>query len=166
MKEILANRANDNIFSLNDNNVYMSRGKVVNGESVGVGRASSSVVDGSSYSGVKSKSCDAGNPSVSKGKITRNDWRSLEIGEQRKVRDDFFKIKVKDKEWRQPRHKIGGRDAWEDNVRKNIYYTKDGRHNDIEVWQVSGKKAEHLGSMEPIEGTMYKKPNHPPAKFE
>ena len=45
MKELLASKANDNVFLMNDNGIYMSKGKVVNGESVGVGRVSSSVVD-------------------------------------------------------------------------------------------------------------------------
>ena len=43
MKEILSSKSNDNIFSLNDNNVYMSRGKIAVGESIGSGRVSSSV---------------------------------------------------------------------------------------------------------------------------
>ena len=39
MKEILAGKkANDNVFLINDNGIYMSKGKVVNGEIVGVGR--------------------------------------------------------------------------------------------------------------------------------
>ena len=51
MKELLASEANDNVFLMNDNGIYMSKGKVVNGESVGVGRVSSSVVNsGSSIS--------------------------------------------------------------------------------------------------------------------
>ena len=41
MKEILAGKkANDNFSSINDNGIYKSKGKVVNGESVGVGRVS------------------------------------------------------------------------------------------------------------------------------
>jgi hypothetical protein len=52
MKEILSSKSNDN-FWMNDNKVYMSKGKVVNGESVGVGRASSSVVDSGSSSSIK-----------------------------------------------------------------------------------------------------------------
>ena len=55
MKELLASKANDNVFLVNDNGIYMSKGKVVNGESVGVGRVSSNV-SGSSRVGVRSKS--------------------------------------------------------------------------------------------------------------
>lgn len=62
--------------------------------------------------------------------------------------------------------KLGGRSAYQDKNTNNIYYTKDSRHGDIEVWRISGKKAYHQGSMEPVEGTMYRKPNHPPQTFE
>jgi len=106
------------------------------------------------------------NGAKGKEKLTRENWRFLDKTEQQKIRDGFFKDKVRNGDWRSPKHTIGGRDAWEDNARKNIYYTKDGRHNDIEVWQVSGKKAKHLGSMEPVEGTMYKGPKHPQQVFE
>ena len=57
MKEILASKTNDNFFSINDNGIYMSKGKVVNGESVGVGRVSSSVVDSGSFRLCRHKSC-------------------------------------------------------------------------------------------------------------
>ena len=53
MKELLASKANDNFSSINDNGICMSKGKVVNGESVGVGRVSSSVVNSSFSSSVK-----------------------------------------------------------------------------------------------------------------
>ncbi len=55
MKGLLASKANDNVFLVNDNGIYMSKGKVVNGESVGVGRVSSSVVDSGSSSVTRSE---------------------------------------------------------------------------------------------------------------
>ena len=106
------------------------------------------------------------NGAKGKEKLTRENWRFLDKTEQQKIRDGFFNDKVTNKEWNKPQHKIGGRRAWQNADQKNIYYTKDGCHNDIEVWQVSGKKAEHLGSLEPVEGTMYKGPKHPQQVFE
>lgn len=40
LKELLASKVNDNFSSINDTGIYMSKGKVVNGENVGVGRVS------------------------------------------------------------------------------------------------------------------------------
>jgi len=45
MKEILSSKANDN-FRMNDNNVYMSKGKVVGGENFDVGTVSSNIDGG------------------------------------------------------------------------------------------------------------------------
>jgi len=45
MKEILSSKSNDN-FWMNDNGIYMSRGKVVNGESVRVGSITESFIAG------------------------------------------------------------------------------------------------------------------------
>ena len=46
MKELLASKANDNFSLINDNGIYMSKGKVVNGESVGVGSITESFTVG------------------------------------------------------------------------------------------------------------------------
>jgi len=77
MKELLASKSNDNFSLMNDNGIYMSKGKVVNGESVGVGRVSSSV-SGSSHGGVRSKSYNVEKLSINEKKITRENWRFLD----------------------------------------------------------------------------------------
>lgn len=42
----MASNVNDNVFLMNDNGIYMSKGKVVNGESVGVGSITESFTAG------------------------------------------------------------------------------------------------------------------------
>ncbi len=52
-KELLAGKANDNIFLVNDNGIYMFKGKVVNGESFEVVGETSNVIEGNSSSFMK-----------------------------------------------------------------------------------------------------------------
>ena len=68
-------------------------------------------------------------------------------------------------QWKDSGKFIGGRKAYYDE-KKGYYYTLDGRHNDIEVWKVTGKKAYHQGSIECKNGKLYKEPNHNVEKFE
>ena len=74
---------------------------------------------------------------------------------------NFVKRQQNSGVWQKSFKRVGGRETWYDKI-KNLYYTKDTRHYDIEVWKVTGKKAYHQGSMEVYGGTIYKKPNHPP----
>jgi hypothetical protein len=80
------------------------------------------------------------------------------------MQKDFIDKKVDSKTWIEG-HKIGGRKCWRDKE-TGLYYTKDSRHNDMEVWKVTGKRAEHQGSLEVEIGRMYKGPNHDPQSFE
>ena len=121
MKEILSSKANDN-FWMNDNSIYMSRGKVVNGESVGVGRASSSVSGGISYGGARSKSYNIGNRSV-KGEVAGKARRETTPQEQRA----FLEQKIQNKEWRSTKHTIGGKKAYYEHE-TDLWYTRLCRH--------------------------------------
>lgn len=96
---------------------------------------------------------------------TRKQWHLLDHAEKIKIQGAFVNRNVEKGVWKKE-HKINGREAWKDLRKKNVYYTKDSRHCDIEVWRVNGKTAHHQGSMEPIDGTIYKKPNHDPQLFE
>lgn len=99
---------------------------------------------------------------------TRKQWHLLDRAERLRIQGAFVeKMSKVEKVWElKPVHKINGHEAWKDLRKKNTYYTKDGSHGDIEVWHVSGKKAYHQGSMEPIDGTIYRLPNHDPQRFE
>ena len=74
---------------------------------------------------------------------------------------NFVKRQQNSGVWQKSFKRVGGRETWYDKI-KNLYYTKDTRHYDIEVWKVTGKKAYHQGSMEVYGGRMYKDRTHAP----
>lgn len=149
----------------NDNTITMS-GKVAVGESVGVGRASSSVVGGNSYGGVNANT-------IGKQYIKDNKGSTLKVAEhsQRKVstpqeQRNFINQKLEARSWMKTKHKIGGKPAYY-SKENDLWYTAVKREkNDIEVWKVSGKRAKHQGAIECKKGSMYEGPKHKDQSFE
>ena len=84
----------------------------------------------------------------------QREWHSMDRATRLNIQRQFVENKVLTRQWLRPTHRIGGRDAWKDQ-NGNIYYTKDSQHGDIEVWQVSGRRAYHQGSMEPNDGRFH-----------
>ncbi len=100
-------------------------------------------------------------------KTSGENWHKLSKAEKKVKQKEFVDKQVKvEKNWTDSGHKIGGRKAFQNQSDSSIYYTLDTRHGDIEVWRVTGKKAEHQGSMEALEGKMYRGANHNMEVFE
>lgn len=153
MKELLASKANDNFSLINDNGICMSKGKVVNGESVGVGRVSSSVVGRASYSGAKSKSYNVGNRSLKGEKAprtvsTRQDADNYINGLKGKLSQ---KGVTKDKhEYYKVMEKVEYKGI---KFKKGDYLSRDELHHE---WEWFRGKDTHRGAIDSISGKLYK----------
>lgn len=78
----------------------------------------------------------------------------------------FLERKLQNREWEKRRHRINGRRAYYEPETRRWYTKVIGEKNDFEVWTVSGKKATHLGAIEPKRGELYEGPKHPDARFD
>jgi len=130
----------------NDNTITML-GKVAVGESVGVGRASSSVVGGSSYGGVKAKS-----KNINRGLAEKDSQKAPKqrIVDTVEGRNECWNRMKKSGEWE---HYNG---PYSQPTLRN---KKNGNlaHKSIEKWEIEvyDKNERHIGVIKPSDGKFY-----------
>ena len=74
----------------------------------------------------------------------------------------FINNGIKNGDLIKSKKKIGGYQSWYHKI-KNVHYTKDSRHKNLEMWDIRGHKAKHLGPADPRTGELIpgQKANHP-----
>ena len=93
------------------------------------------------------------------------DFLRLSPAERQALQNEFIRKQVSSGVWVRERSKSPSQQLWKHKL-KNIFYTRDRLHKDIEVWKGSGKRKTHVGSINPCTGEIYKPPKHAPQELE